>query len=81
MSSGPHWFKGASFGVTQADANGERWQVASTEQGGRVIHWLSLRDGRKARTEAAPAHPDYPSDESLVEASRAAARAKKAARR
>ncbi len=76
---GPHWFKGATVGATQADAEGERWQVDDVELGGRVIHWRSMKDSRTARTEVVAAHPDYPSDEAVLAAKRAYAKIKKAA--
>lgn len=80
MLGGPHWFKGARYGDVQADANGTRWEVILIEQGGRVLHWFSS-DGRKARTEAGPAHPGYPSDAELEAAAKAKAKALREARR
>jgi hypothetical protein len=57
---GPKWSKNAGEGYA-GYFSGEFWEVVSTENRGRVIHWRA-RDGRKARTEATPDHPDYPPD-------------------
>jgi hypothetical protein len=79
MLGGPRWFKGARYGDVQADANGTRWEVVLIQEGGRVLHWFA--NGRKARTEAAPSHPDYPSDAELEVAAKAKAKALREARR
>lgn len=75
----PSWFLGAYVG----DRDG-LWQVTSTENRGRVLHWVHRVDGRKARTEVTPAHPAYPPDPTPEQAraeNKAAAAARKRALR
>lgn len=68
---GPRWVAGAvelnseHLSTEQIDARGKLWWVEKIEQGGRVIHWRAV-GGRLARTEAAPGHPQYPSDEAVL---------------
>lgn len=70
----PRWYAGAQVADQQHTPSGEVWTVMSIEAGGRVIHWEAL-DGRKGRSEATPDHPEYPTDEQVLEAARAAKRA------
>ncbi len=70
---GPGWLKNARVGDIIRDGRGVRWEVRAVEQGGRVLHWQSW-GGLSARTEAAPEHPDYPTDAEVLAVSRAAKR-------
>lgn len=68
---GPHWVKDAEPGLQCRDGRGVVWQVIAVEQGGRVLRWVSSDWTRRATTEAAPTHPDYPSDAAVLAANRA----------
>jgi hypothetical protein len=83
---GPRWLRGLDVGDTQIDGRGTKWTVWSTAEGGRVIQWTAPGPGlfaahRKATTTVTPTHPDYPTDEQVIAARRAAAARAKAARR
>jgi hypothetical protein len=68
----------AEVGDIQADGRGVRWRIAAIKAGGRVIHWVSWGDARKATTTATPDHPNYPSDADVIAATRAARKAERA---
>lgn len=75
----PSWFKGAHVG----DRSGH-WRVVAVENRGRILRWSHNLDGRVARSEITPAHPDYPKDptpEQLRQEGRDAAAARKRALR
>lgn len=58
---GPSWKRGTYKGETVRFADG-LWIVTKMRDNGRVIYWRKDSDGRVARTEATPTHPDYPKD-------------------
>lgn len=64
---GPRWTKWAYRGLVMTDGRGELWRVTHVAVGGRVLYWECGSDGRTARTQCAPGHPDYPSDEKVLE--------------
>lgn len=70
---GPSWYKTAKVGHSwnASHNDGFHWKVVKVEKLGRVVHWECEEDGRKAVTECAPTHPDYPQD--LTEEQRRAA--------
>lgn len=74
--AGPCWVPAARVGDVVA-FGGERWTATEVEDyafgGPRVIHWVA-KDGRKARTEAMPTHPNYPRDLTPAERKLEAAR-------
>lgn len=63
---GPRWLRGAWVGMPQTDGRGVRWELDRIEEGGRVLHWRSWGDSRKATTTVVPGHPDYPSDAAVL---------------
>jgi hypothetical protein len=58
---GPRWRKFVQVGSRHFDSKVD-WRVERVENRGRVIHWRCEDDGRTARTECMPTHPDYPPD-------------------
>ncbi len=76
--AGPRWIPRPALYGHQVDGTGTSWTIQDIQQGGRIIKWLAP-DGRRATTEATPAHPDYPSDELVLAAARDAKRAAKEA--
>ena len=68
-------------GTTQTDGRGLTWECTAVEQGGRVLRWVCQSDGRIARTDVTPNHPQYPTDEQLATAAPERARLRKAAAR
>jgi hypothetical protein len=76
--SGPHWIKNARPYQEQVDGRGVTWAVTKVSQGGRAIHWVSVPEGSVplvAVTVCTESHPDYPSDQDVVEWGRAQKRA------
>lgn len=58
--AGPHWIADARVGEG-CMFGGRVWSISKVENRGRVIHWV-CGDGRVARTECMPDHPQYPQD-------------------